>query len=151
MDNVTIAKIAYEVNRAYSRAMGTYEPPWESLGELVKGAILDGVQWTLNNPEAGPDAQHEAWLANKRRAGWTWGQSKSLHNKTSPDLLEYDKLSLATRAKDHIFQAVVRNLSTLDEATTAAPNHEEVTSDVQSMAGLVETSGRDSESPTDNS
>jgi hypothetical protein len=136
MDNATIAKIAYEVNRAYSRCMGTYEPPWDVLGDLPKNAMIDGVEWTLNNPEAGPEAQHNAWLENKRRAGWTWGVTKNLHNKTSPDLLEYDKLSLATRARDHIFQAVVRNLSAI-EAPTAAPS-EEATTDVQPLAALDE-------------
>lgn len=104
-----VAQLAYEVNRAYAQTVfQNFEPAWELARPEVQQSYRDGIQFVLSHPGAGPDAQHEEWLATRRRAGWVWGEVKSLHNKTSPFLLEYAKLPLEVRAKDAIFQAIVR-------------------------------------------
>lgn len=105
------AKLAYEVNRAYSSTvLGDFHPPWDVARPEVQQSYRDGIKFVQDNPGAAPGDQHEAWLATKRKAGWTWGQVRSMHNKTSPDLLEYAKLPLEVRAKDAIFQAIVRGV-----------------------------------------
>lgn len=145
-----IARIAYEVNRGYSKALNNYEPPWHVTPPEVKQSYVDGVKFYLTNPNASPDLQHEAWLKTKRAAGWKWGEVKSLHNKTHPALLEYAQLPLATRAKDHIFQAVVNAFHSEDGE---AQPPEEGTSDVKSVepADTIDAGSRDSEAAEDDS
>jgi hypothetical protein len=115
-----IARSAYAVIQAYNRGTESrFEPPWEALSFDLKKSYVEGVQMVLDNPDAAPDTQHESWLATRRAAGWVWGAVKDVHNKTHPSLLEYSQLPPATRAKDHIFIAVVRAFQELDEDKTA--------------------------------
>jgi hypothetical protein len=79
-------------------------PPWQQ-----KSAI-NGVQFTISHPEASPAASHESWLAEKRADGWRYGPVKDPEAKTHPCFVPYDLLPLDQRAKDYIFQAVVRSV-----------------------------------------
>lgn len=112
--NEDIAKIAHETNAAYCCAMGDYsQPEWSEASESIKKSALNGVEFICGSPEKGPSAQHEAWLAEKIADGWIWGPEKNVGMKTHPCIVPYHCLPKEQRAKDHLFQAVVRGLLSL--------------------------------------
>jgi hypothetical protein len=106
-----VACVAHEANRAYCLAIGDKSqmawndaPPWQQ-----KSAI-SGVRFTILHPDAGPAASHESWLAEKRADGWQYGPVKDPAAKVHPCFVPYDQLPIEQRAKDYIFQAVVRTV-----------------------------------------
>lgn len=106
-----VAAIAHEVNRAYCTAIGDTSqmawadaPPWQQ-----KSAVV-GVRFTILHPNAGPAASHESWLAEKAADGWQYGLVKDPVAKRHPCFTPYDLLPLEQRAKDYLFQAVVRSV-----------------------------------------
>ena len=103
-----IAAIAHEVNRAYREALGeSPSQPWGSAPENECSSAIDGVAFHLDHPDADPRRSHENWLAEKERAGWTYGPVKDAAKKEHPCFVPYDSLPVEQRAKDYIFRAVV--------------------------------------------
>ena len=69
-----IARIAHEVNRAYCLALGdTSQLEWKDAPQWQRDSAINGVEVYLDNPSAGPDHSHNAWLAEKDAAGWKFG------------------------------------------------------------------------------
>jgi RyR domain len=107
-----IARVAHEVNRAYCQALGDQsQPAWEDAPEWQRASAITGVRMHVRNPEAGPEASHEAWLDEKIRTGWRYGSIKDPVAKTHPCMLPFDALPAEQQAKDFIFRAVVRALA----------------------------------------
>lgn len=108
MNPITIAIIAYNILAAYSKAIGEPEPvPFGELSDERRQGYVDGVNYVLANPEAGPSAQHDMWLIAKQKDGWTWGETKDEEKKTHPAILPFEELPEPQRAKDSIFRAAV--------------------------------------------
>ena len=75
-----IARVTYNVNRAYCEAIGDHSfGPWDEAPEWQKDTNRAGVKFHLKNPDAPVRASHESWRDMKR-------------------------------AKDHLFKAVVESL-----------------------------------------
>lgn len=112
-----IARVAYEANRAYIIATGTTSvtPPtsWEEETDHV--SQMTAVQYRFDHPDALPPEQHNAWLATKIDAGWTYGPVKDPVKKEHPCLLPYHMLPPEQRLKDALFCAVVDALKPLIE------------------------------------
>lgn len=110
--NVTnIAMVCHEVNRAYCKALGDdSQQPWDEAPQWQRDSAINGVKFTLANPDAPPSASHDSWLAEKREAGWKYGAVKNPDAKEHPCFVPYEQLPVEQRAKDYIFQAVVRSL-----------------------------------------
>lgn len=109
-----IAELAHEVNRAYCAALGdTSQTPWAEAPEWQRSSAVNGVKFTLAHPEATPEMSHESWLAQKRAEGWKYGPVKDPAKKEHPCFCAYSELPEAQRAKDHLFQSVVRNAARL--------------------------------------
>lgn len=110
MDSTQIARMCHEVNRAYCAALGDYsQPAWEDAPDWQRASAIAGVTFTLANPDAPPSASHESWLAEKRESGWKYGPVKDPDAKEHPCFVPYDDLPPEQRAKDYLFQAVVRS------------------------------------------
>jgi len=108
----TIAKMAHEIVRAYCQAIGDMsQPAWEDAPEWQKAGIRKGVEMHLANPHITPQESHIAWLEHKKNEGWKWGPVKSESLKEHPCCLPYESLPEAQKAKDHIFKAVVAQLT----------------------------------------
>lgn len=104
-----IARTAYEVNRAYCEALGDHaQLPWEHAPDWQRASALYGVRFHLLHPEAGPEASHNVWLAEKMAAGWVWGLVQDADTKEHPYVCPYDQLSVEQRAQECLFTAVVR-------------------------------------------
>ena len=105
-----IAKVCHEVNKAYCEALGdTSQPSWEDAPEWQKSSALKGVQFHIDNPNAGPEATHNAWLNDKILNGWDYGKVKDVENKYHPCILPFSKLPKEQQAKDYIFRQLVHS------------------------------------------
>src|SRR3990167_6690627 len=108
MDIEKIARICHEANRALCLAHGdASHAPWDAVEEWQQESVLAGVAWRIQNQNAPPSAQHDAWAADKRLAGWVYGEVKDPAAKTHPCLVPYSELPEEQRAKDVLFAAIV--------------------------------------------
>lgn len=112
MNLVTIARTAHEVNRAYCAALGdNSQLAWSDAPEWQRTSAIVGVNFHLQNPDAGPSASHESWLNVKRYEGWKYGPVKDAEAKEHPCFVPYDELPVEQKAKDYLFTAVVKALA----------------------------------------
>jgi len=108
MTESEIARVAHEVNRGYCAALGdNSQPQWGEAPDWQKNGALLGVRLYTKDPDAGPQALHESWVAQKVAEGWVHGPVKNLEEKEHPCLVHFDHLPADQRAKDFIFRAVV--------------------------------------------
>lgn len=106
-----IARAAHEINRAYCQALGdNSQPKWEDAPDWQRSSAINGVEFHITNPDAGPDHSHNAWLAEKEATGWKWGAVKDAERKEHPCFVPYDQLPVEQKAKDYLFRAVVHAL-----------------------------------------
>lgn len=103
-----IAKISHETNRAYCQTIGDNSQLfWEDAPDWQKTSAINGVQFHLQNPEAGPDNSHNSWLAEKEAAGWKYGPIKNPETKEHPCFVPYNELPVEQKLKDYLFRAIV--------------------------------------------
>jgi hypothetical protein len=104
----SIARACHEVNRAYCEALGdTSQPPWEEAPGWQRESAIKGVHLHLENPEAGPQASHESWMAEKIATGWKWGPVKDPEKLEHHCMVPFAQLPRDQQAKDFLFRAVV--------------------------------------------
>lgn len=107
-----IAAICHEANRALCEVNGDdTQKAWGDAEEWQRDSSIKGVAFAIENPDAPASTQHDAWLEDKRDAGWRYGAVKDAEAKTHPCFVTYEALPDAERAKDHLFKAVVNGLS----------------------------------------
>ena len=106
-----IARVCHEVNRAYCQALGdNSQPTWDDAPQWQRDSAALGVKLHTTNLDAGPQASHESWMAQKLAEGWTYGPTKDPEAKTHHCLVPFDQLPREQQAKDFIFRAVVHAL-----------------------------------------
>jgi hypothetical protein len=98
-------ELHYEVNRAYCQALDDFSfPPFDEAEEWQLNSIRNGI---AIGPQS-PRQSHESWMAEKVADGWKYGPVKDPVMKTHPCIQPYGQLHYKQRAKDHIFQSIVR-------------------------------------------
>ena len=103
-----IAKVCHQANRAWCEANDDFsQVDWDFAQEWQRDSAIQGVKFRLENPEAGPDAQHNAWSADKVADGWVYGEVKDAEKKTHPCLVPFDQLPEFQQKKDRLFSAIV--------------------------------------------
>ena len=103
----TIARLCYEVNKAYCESLGDYSfLDWDNAPDWQKETILDGVRLHLQDSSLTPEKSHENWLKHKEKEGWKYGEIKNPEKKEHPCFVPYDKLPPEQKAKDYIFKAI---------------------------------------------
>lgn len=107
-----IARVCHEANRAmtFLVADAPVQPPWDEADADTKAGKLRAVQFVIDNPKATPEQIHTAWCDERWRQGWIWGPVKDLTAKLHPSLRPYKELSVGTRQKDAVFQAIIQAL-----------------------------------------
>lgn len=106
-----IARVCHEVNRAYCEALGDFsQPGWADAPGWQRNSAMAGVHMHLTNPQAGPQASHESWMAQKQAEGWKYGPVKDPEKKEHHCMVPFDQLPREQQAKDFIFRAVVHAL-----------------------------------------
>jgi len=116
MDIENIARICYEVNRAYCRSIGEDpDVPWPELSEQQQISYMAGVGFNIRYREAGPRGSHESWLREKRHLGWKHGRVKDPNKKEHPCFVPYEQLPTQQKSKDFIFCTLVHLLKDRDD------------------------------------
>lgn len=112
---VAIARTVHEAVRAWNAAHDkTPLAPWPQAPDWMKSSTMESVLWVLENPDASVSDQHDQWVEQRRRDGWTYGNTRDEALKTHPQIIPFEELSDFERKKD----AIVRSLSlTLAEKT----------------------------------
>jgi hypothetical protein len=106
-----IALVAHEINRAYCVAIGdTSQTSWDDAPEWQKTSAVNGVNFHLENPNAGADSSHNSWMKEKVDGGWVYGEVKDAEAKTHPCIVPFESLSKEQQAKDYLFRQVVHSL-----------------------------------------
>lgn len=106
-----IAKVCHEVNKAYCEALGDMsQQSWEEAPEWQKSSAINGVEFHLANPTAGPDSSHVSWMNQKTEEGWKYGPVKDVEKKEHPCYVPYDQLPTEQKAKDYLFRQIVHSL-----------------------------------------
>ena len=113
MNAEQIARVAHEINRAYCEALGDLsQVEWEQAPGWQKASAINGVEFHMRNPHAGPEASHNSWLAEKEADGWVFGPTKDPEAKTHPCMVPFPSLPVEQQAKDYLFRATVHALAT---------------------------------------
>lgn len=106
-----VAQIAHEINKAYCHSIGdNSQPSWEGAPQWQKDSAIVGVQFHLDNPNAGPSASHESWLKQKEADGWKYGPEKDAEKKEHPCFVPYNQLPTEQQSKDYLFRQVIHSL-----------------------------------------
>jgi len=106
-----IAQVCHEINRSFCIAMDDFSQlNWEDAPDWQKESAIKGVEFHINNPQAGPAASHESWMEQKLLDGWKYGDVKDSEAKTHPCIVDFDELPKEQQAKDYLFRQVVHSL-----------------------------------------
>lgn len=105
---IRIAKVCHQANTAWCEVNDDLSQlDWEDAEQWQRDSAIKGVKFRLENPDAGPDAQHNAWMADKIGDGWVYGEVKDAEKKTHPCLVPFDYLPEFQQKKDRLFSAIV--------------------------------------------
>ncbi len=108
MDVIQIATMCHEVNKLWCEANGDFsQKNWELAEDWQRESAVKGVQFRIDNPDAGHDAQHNSWMKEKVDQGWVYGEVKDPEAKTHPCIVPFDQLPEFQQKKDALFCAVV--------------------------------------------
>lgn len=105
------ALVCHEANKAWCELAGDYsQKSWKEAEQWQRESAVKGVEFKLNNPNAGHDAQHNSWMKEKIDAGWVYGEVKDAEAKTHPCIVPFEQLPLFQQKKDILFCAIVESL-----------------------------------------
>jgi len=111
MNIESIAKVCHQANKAWCEANNdNSQKDWEQAEQWQRDSAIKGVQFKIDNPDAGDDAQHNAWMADKVNDGWVYGEMKDAEAKTHPCIVPFGQLPEFQRKKDALFCAIVTAL-----------------------------------------
>ncbi len=108
---VAIAMVCHEANKKWCESNDDFsQKSWEEAEEWQRESAIKGVQFRLDNPDAGHDAQHNSWMKEKVDGGWVYGEVKDATAKTHPCIVPFDQLPKFQQQKDALFCAIVDSL-----------------------------------------
>jgi len=104
----TAAMMAHEVNRVWCAMTGDFsQPSWPDAPDWQQQSALNGVQFHLENPDAGDSASHVSWMVEKLEDGWTYGEVKDPVKKEHPCMVPFTELPQEQQIKDALFRSIV--------------------------------------------
>lgn len=105
---ISIAMCCHEANKRWCESQGDdTQNHWETAKEWQRDSAIKGVQFRIDNPDAGEDTQHNAWMADKVKEGWVYGEVKNEDLKTHPCIVPFEQLPEFQQKKDKLFCAIV--------------------------------------------
>lgn len=107
-----IAEICHEANKVLCEQNGdNSQKHWAEAAAWQRDSAIAGVKFALENRDAPPSAQHDAWARDKVRDGWVYGEEKDEVAQTHPCLVPYSELPRFQRSKDVVFKGIVNALA----------------------------------------
>jgi hypothetical protein len=105
---ISIARVCHQANKAWCEECNDFtQKSWEEAEQWQRDSAIKGVKFRLENPNAKEDAQHNAWMEDKIKDGWVYGDVKDVEKKTHPCIVPFDQLPLFQQKKDKLFCAIV--------------------------------------------
>lgn len=102
------AMACHQANKVFCEANGdNSQKDWDEAEQWQKDSAIKGVQFRIDNPNAGHDAQHNSWMQEKLDQGWVYGEVKDADKKTHPCIVAFENLPLFQQKKDALFCAIV--------------------------------------------
>ena len=106
-----MAVMCHQANKTWCELHGDLtQRDWALAEQWQRDSAIAGVKFRLANPNAGQDAQHNAWMQSKLDQGWVYGEVKDADKKTHPCLVSFERLPLFQQKKDAIFCAIIDTL-----------------------------------------
>lgn len=111
LEVLQIAMVCHQANKAWCEANDdNSQKDWHGAEEWQRQSAIMGVEFRLNNPNAGKDSQHNAWMQDKINDGWVYGDIKDAVAKTHPCIVPFEQLPEFQQKKDALFCAIVDSL-----------------------------------------
>lgn len=105
---ISIAIVCHEANKAWCEESGdNSQKDWSSAELWQRESAVKGVRFRIDNPRAGEDTQHNAWMSDKIADGWVYGEVKDAEKKTHPCIVPFNELPEFQQKKDKLFCAIV--------------------------------------------
>lgn len=108
MNTEQIAIVCHEANKTWCEINDDKtQKSWHEAEQWQRESAIKGVEFRVANPDAGHDAQHNAWLQEKVNDGWVYGKEKDATKKQHPCMVPFDELPVFQKKKDSLFCAIV--------------------------------------------
>jgi hypothetical protein len=105
---VTIAAMCHQANKLWCEVNSDFsQKDWGDAEQWQRDSAINGVKFRLANPDAKEDAQHNAWMEDKIKDGWVYGEVKDAEKKTHPCIVPFNELPEFQQKKDKLFCAIV--------------------------------------------
>jgi hypothetical protein len=113
MNIYQVAMICHEANKTYCETVANddSQPHWWDAPDWQKDSAIKGVEFHLDNPDASASASHDAWMADKIKEGWVYGEVKNPEKKQHPCIVPFEQLPVEQQIKDHLFKGIVHSLA----------------------------------------
>lgn len=108
---VGIAKVAYDVIRAYRESQGQFHTPdWANATKQVKLDYYFISDFYLSGSFT-PESAHWRWTHRMKATGWSFGHEMNKLERKHPLLASWSNLTSAQRTEWHLFKGVVDALN----------------------------------------
>lgn len=109
MENLElVAIVCHQANKAWCEGNGdNSQKDWGEAEQWQRDSAIKGVQFRIDNPDSGHDAQHNSWMKEKVDNGWMYGEAKDPVAKTHPCIVPFEQLPEFQQKKDALFCAIV--------------------------------------------
>jgi hypothetical protein len=105
---VQIAIFCHQANKLWCELNEDYsQKNWLEAEDWQRQSTITGVIFRIGNSDKGHDAQHNAWLDDKKKDGWVYGEVKDAEAKTHPCIVPFEELPEFQKKKDALFCAIV--------------------------------------------
>lgn len=106
-----IARLAYESWRQARILMHDTPPaPWADAKPHQRAMVMDVVRSLVRDPALNARKVHEAMVAERAAAGWSYGEYLDTVSRRSPLVTPWESLSPKYRAQQKLIYATVRHL-----------------------------------------
>lgn len=106
-----IAVVCHQANKAWCESVGDFsQKNWNEAEGWQRGSAIKGVEYRIENPNGGHDAQHNSWMKEKVDGGWVFGEVKDAEAKTHPCIVPFEQLPIFQQKKYALFCAIVDSL-----------------------------------------
>lgn len=117
LDNkvLKIAELVHELIRTWDRLNGVDKPEFSEIDQETLDSTIEGILGIASGSITKPSDSHKAWMLNRLRNGWKYGEVLNRDEKIHPSLVQYHELPEVERIKDHLFFNTVKSFYRADQ------------------------------------